>query len=156
MRIETVPYDHPDAQRLIEEVQQEYVVRYGEQDTTPVDIDEFTAPRGLFLIGYRHEQPMVSGGWRAHESDEPGFRDGDAELKRMYVVPRARGLGLARAMLAELERTAARAGRRRVLLETGLRQPEAIGLYRSSGYHEIEKFGVYRCEPDSRCFAKNL
>lgn len=156
VRIETVAYDHPDARRLIEEVQQEYVVRYGEQDVTPIDVDEFAAPRGLFLIGYRHGQPVASGGWRIHESAEPGFRDGDAELKRMYVVPGARGLGLARAMLAELERTAAQAGCRRVLLETGLAQPEAIGLYRSSGYHEVEKFGVYRWESDSRCFAKDL
>lgn len=156
MRIEIASYDHPDARRLIDEVQQEYVVRYGEQDTTPIDVEEFAAPRGLFLLGYRHGRAVASGGWRAHDSDEPGFRDGDAELKRMYVVPRARGLGLARTMLAELERTAALAGRRRILLETGLRQPEAIGLYESSGYHETAKFGVYQDEEDSRCFAKPL
>ncbi|MDR7301132.1 GNAT family N-acetyltransferase [Haloactinomyces albus] len=156
MRIEIASYDHPDAKRLIDEVQQEYVVRYGEQDTTPIDVGEFASPRGLFLLGYRDGQAVASGGWRVHEGDEPGFRDGDAELKRMYVMPHARGLGLARAMLAELERTAARAGRRRMLLETGLQQPEAIGLYESSGYHEVAKFGVYRCEPDSRCFAKDL
>ena len=156
MRIEIATYDHPDAQRLIAEVQQEYVVRYGEPDATPVDVGEFAYPRGLFLVGYVGEQAVASGGWRAHEVAEHGFQDGDAELKRMYVVPRARGRGLARAILAELERTAAEAGRKRVLLETGLRQPEAIALYQSSGYHEIPKFGVYRCEPDSRCFAKML
>lgn len=140
----------------MEEVQQEYVVRYGEPDSTPVDAAEFVAPRGLFLLGYRNGQAVASGAWRAHDGDEPDFRDGDAELKRMYVVPRARGLGLSRAILAELERTAAQAGRKRLLLETGLAQPEAIGLYESSGYREIPKFGIYRDEDDSRCFAKPL
>ncbi len=156
MRIAIASYDDPDAQRLIAAVQQEYVVRYGEADSTPVAVSEFVFPRGLFLIGYLGEEAIASGGWRAHDGDEPGFRDGDAELKRMYVAPHARGRGLARAILAELEHTAGAAGRRRLLLETGLRQPEAIALYQSSGYHEIPKFGVYQCEPESRCFAKAL
>ena len=52
MRIDVVPYDHPDAARLIAEVQQEYEVRYGSQDSAPVNPAEFSAPRGLFLVGY--------------------------------------------------------------------------------------------------------
>ncbi|MGH3929456.1 MAG: GNAT family N-acetyltransferase, partial [Pseudonocardiaceae bacterium] len=79
-----------------------------------------------------------------------------AELKRMYVVPAARGRGLSRMLLAELERRAIAAGRRRMVLETGARQPESIGLYTSSGYTEIPRFGLYRCHPLSRCFAKPL
>lgn len=55
--------------------------------------------------------------------------------------------GLSRLLLVELERRAAAAGRRRLVLETGTPQPEAIGLYTSSGYSEIPRFGVYRCEP---------
>lgn len=156
LRLRTVPFDHPDATVLIAELQQEYVRRYGGQDVTPVDITEFAAPRGLFLVGYLHEEPVACGGWRAHDGDEPGFADGDAEIKRMYVVPAARGRGLARTVLAELERTAAAAGRRRLLLETGVRQPEAIGLYTSSGYAEIPRFGVHRCEDSCRCYAKLL
>lgn len=77
-------------------------------------------------------------------------------MKRVYVVPDARGRGLARRMLAEVERTAASAGRTRMVLETGLRQPEAIGLYQSAGYHPIAPFGAYRDDPLSRCFAKEL
>ncbi len=155
MRIEVASYDHPDARRLVEEVQQEYVVRYGERDSTPVEADEFVLPRGLFLVGYHDGRAVATGAWRAHD-DDPEFRDGDAEIKRMYVSPQARGLGLARAVLAELEASAVRAGRRRMVLETGLAQPEAIGLYTSCGYDEIPKFGIYRCEPDSRCMAKPL
>lgn len=86
----------------------------------------------------------------------PDFRPGDVELKRMYVMPSARGKGFARAILAELERTAAAAGRLRAVLETGTEQPEAIALYASSGYHAIESYGVYKNEPENRCFAKVL
>lgn len=140
MRIDVIPYDHPDAVALIAEVQQEYVVRYGEIDHTPVDPAQFAPPEGLFLVGYHDGAPVACGGWRVYGEDA-------AELKRMYVRPAGRGLGLARAMLAELERTAAAAGRRRIVLETGLRQPEAIALYRSSGYAQVPRFGYYADQP---------
>ena len=52
LRIDAVGYDHPDAARLIEEVQQEYVVRYGGRDDSPADPAEFAPPGGLFLVGY--------------------------------------------------------------------------------------------------------
>jgi GNAT superfamily N-acetyltransferase len=154
--IRVAAYDDPDAAKLIDEVQQEYVVRYGDIDATPVDVAEFLAPRGIFLVGYLDDVPVACGAWRAHDGPAPDFRPGDVELKRMYVVPSARGKGFARAILSELERTAAGAGRLRAVLETGTEQPEALALYASSGYHEIENFGVYKNEPESRCFAKAL
>lgn len=154
MQLWDVPFDHSDAQRLIAEVQQEYVARYDGQDVTPLDPAEFVAPRGIFVVGYLDGAAVACGGWRAHDGDEPDFCDGDAELKRMYVVPAARRRGLSRLLLADLERRAAAAGRRRLVLETGTQQPEALGLYTSAGYLEIPKFGVFRCEPGSRCFAK--
>lgn len=149
MEIRVVTYDHPDAVRLIEEVQQEYVVRYGGPDGTQVDPAEFSPPLGLFLVGYLDGAPVTCGGWRAHS-------DGSVELKRMYVVPAARGRGLARALLAELELTAKRAGHRRLVLETGLAQPEAIALYRSSGYTDVPKFGYYADEELSVHLGKSL
>jgi len=151
-----VGYEHPDAVTLIAEVQQEYVKRYGGTDKTPLDPGQFNPPDGLFVVGYLRAVPVVCGGWRAHDSDNPQFLDGDAEIKRMYVAPRARGRGLARALLAELERTAASAGRRRMVLETGRAQPEAIALYLSSGYTDVPKFGVYREEEGSICYGKLL
>jgi GNAT superfamily N-acetyltransferase len=156
MDIRVVAYDHPDAAKLIAEVQQEYVVRYGDPDVTPVDPADFAASRGVFLVGYVDDVPIACGAWRAHDGPAPEFQPGDAELKRMFVTASARGRGFARAILAELERTAAAAGRRRAVLETGTRQPEALTLYRSSGYRAIENFGVYQNEPESRCFAKDL
>lgn len=135
MQIEPVPFDHPDAGLLTARVQLEYVERYGGPDETPLTPGDFSPPHGLFLIGYLDETPVASGGWRT--------RGPDAELKRMYVVPEARGRGLSKLILAELERTARAAGRRRVILETGDRQPEAIALYRASGYTDVERFGIY-------------
>ena len=135
MLIKQVGYADPDASRLIAAVQQEYVVRYGGQDGTPVDPAEFTPPAGIFLIGYEDGEPVASGGWRSHGTD--------AEIKRMYVAPAVRHRGLARQLLAELERTAAAAGHRRAILESGSAQPEAVVLYRSAGYTPIAPFGHY-------------
>ena len=148
MRIEVTAFDHPDAVALIAEVQQEYVVRYGSEDATPIDPAEFAPPRGLFLVAYVDDVPAACGGWRAHETD--------VELKRMYVSPAFRGRGLARALLAELERTAAETGYRRVILETGQRQPEAIALYRSAGYAPVPRFGFYADEPSAVHLGKEV
>ncbi|HEX4704179.1 MAG TPA: GNAT family N-acetyltransferase [Pseudonocardiaceae bacterium] len=151
-----VGYQDPDAAKLITEVQQEYVRRYGGEDDTPVDPADFEPPLGLFLVGYLDGVAVVCGGWRAHDATEPHFADGDAEVKRMYVAPSARRRGFARAVLRELERTAARRGRRRMILETGTAQPEAIALYTSAGYADVPKFGVYRDYPNCRCYGKTL
>ncbi|MGH3568939.1 MAG: GNAT family N-acetyltransferase [Pseudonocardia sp.] len=155
LELRPVPFVHPDAVALIAAVQQVYVDRYGGVDATPVDPAEFAAPHGFFVVGYLDGVPVASGGWRARDGgDDPELRDGDAEIKRMYVVDGRRGRGFARAVLAELERSAVAAGRRRMVLETGTRQPEAMELYASAGYAPMPRFGVYRCAPRSRCFAK--
>ncbi len=156
MEIRVLPYAHPDVGLLVSALQQEYVVRYGDTDKTPVDPAAFAPPRGHFLVGYDEGRPVGCGGWRTHDGSDPGLLPGDAEIKRMYVVPTARGRGLSRALLAELERTAHAAGIRRLVLETGTQQPEAIGLYASSGYQPIPGFGIHRHLPLSRCFGKPL
>ncbi|MEZ0090155.1 GNAT family N-acetyltransferase [Streptacidiphilus sp. EB129] len=160
MEIRVVGYAHPDAQRLIAEVQQEYVVRYGgDGDASPVDPAEFEPPHGLFAVLYDADGSAVgTGAWRARDAEqgEPGLADGDAELKRMYTAPAARGRGLARGMLRYLEADARRAGRRRMVLETGARQPEALALYAAEGYLPTTKFGIYQDEPLSVCLAKEL
>ncbi|SDL05913.1 GNAT family N-acetyltransferase [Streptomyces indicus] len=159
MNIRPVRYDHPDAVKLNDQVQLEYVERYGdgEGDATPLDAGMFVPPLGLYLIAYDdQDRPVATGGWRTQDANDEGYADGDAELKRMYVVPEARGLGLARRILALLEEDARGRGRTRMVLETGTEQPEAIALYESSGYEPCAKFGHYRCYDNSRCYAKPL
>jgi GNAT superfamily N-acetyltransferase len=153
--LRAVPYGHADAVALIERVQSEYVARYGSPDESPVDPLMFAPPDGIFLVGYLGGAPVATGAWRRSPVLALGGTR-SAEVKRMYVVPERRGAGHARAVLAELERTAAAASYDVLVLETGVRQPEAIGLYLASGYAEIPGFGHYRDSPLSRCFAKRL
>ena len=151
-------FDHPDSRWLIAEIQAFYRVRYGGEDETPVEPADFAAPRGFFVVGYVDGEPVACGGWRARDATpgDPGLRAGDAEAKRMYVAAAHRGRGYARAVLAELERTAEAAGRLRLVLETGTLQPEAVTLYASCGYAPMPNFGTYRRSPTSRCYAKPL
>ena len=156
LRIERVPFSHPDAVWLTEEVQQEYVVRYGGRDDTPLSPTWFEAPAGAFFVGYLDDAPVVSGAWRRRTDVTFSGSRNSAEVKRMYVVASGRRRGLARRMLAHLEGTARAAGVDVMVLETGLRQPEAMALYESSGYVPIPGFGFYKDAPLSRCFAKRL
>ncbi|HET6356781.1 GNAT family N-acetyltransferase [Streptomyces sp. NBC_00879] len=159
MDVRPMPFDHPDAVKLNDQVQLEYAERYSDDgDVTPLDASMFEPPNGLYLLVYDDDgHPVASGGWRSHEENDEGYSDGDAELKRMYVIREARGQGLARRILAALEDDARAAGRTRMVLETGTKQPEAIALYLSSGYELCaRKFGHYREFDDSRCFAKLL
>ncbi|MFF9770754.1 GNAT family N-acetyltransferase [Streptomyces sp. NPDC014636] len=158
MIIRHVRFDHPDAVKLNDEVQAEYHLRYGDGgDATTLDATDFDPPRGAYLIAYdENDRPVATGGWRSQDDNGEGNEDGDAELKRMYVVEGMRGRGLARRMLTALEEDARAAGRVRMVLETGTKQPEAIALYTSSGYAPCGKFGYYREYEESRCFAKRL
>lgn len=157
LELRPAPFDHPDALRLNAELQQVYRERYGGEDTTEVDPREFDAPGGYFVVGYADGEPAVCGGWRErHAGQATALRDGDAEIKRMYVAAAHRGKGYARAVLAELERTARAAGLRRIVLETGTEQPEAMALYASSGYEPMPPFGAYADSPRSRYFTKTL
>ena len=156
MEIRAVRFTDPDAVALVAEVQAEYTVRYGGPDETPMDTGVFDPPRGAFFVGYVAEVPVAMGGWR-FRSDVPGCEGVPVtEIKRMYVAPRARRGGLARQVLAHLEDTARLAGSRVMVLETGIEQPEAIGLYTSSGYEPVEGFGHYKWSPKSRYYGKPL
>ncbi|MEU4033216.1 GNAT family N-acetyltransferase [Streptomyces collinus] len=158
MNIRRVRFDHPDAVKLNDEVQAEYHLRYGDGgDATSLDAADFDPPRGVYLIAYDElDRPVATGGWRSQDVNDEGNADGDAELKRMFVVSQMRGRGLARRILAALEEDARAAGRLRMVLETGTKQPEAIALYTSCGYEPCDKFGYYRHYEDSRCYAKAL
>ena len=114
-----------------------------------VEPTEFVPPHGEFLVAHLDGVPVGCGGWRSHGDDT-------AELKRMYTAPDVRGRGVARALLAAVEESARRHGRKRVILECGDRQPEAIGLYTSSGYERIPNFGYYADAPGCLSYGRAL
>jgi len=99
----------------------------------PMPADEVRPPSGLFLVATFHDEPVGCGALKLH-GDEP------AELARIWVSERVRGLGLGRRLVAELERRAAETGATTARLDTNGALTEAIALYRSVGYREIEPF----------------
>ena len=141
MRTEEVPWDDPDVQRLAMDQQAEVRARYGGKDepgTHPSAADV-----GVVLVARDDDGTALGcGALRA-------LGDGVAEIKRMYVVPAARGRGVSRAVLGALQDAARERGWTTLRLETGPRQPEAIGLYTSAGYGPIEAFGAYVGDPDA-------
>ncbi|MEQ4302394.1 GNAT family N-acetyltransferase [Plantactinospora sp. B6F1] len=151
--IRVVPYDSPVAQRLVVSAMADLVQRYGgdEGDETPVAASEFEPPVGAFLVAYLDGVPVGCAGWRTH-----GGTVDVAELKRLYVSPAVRGRGVARRVLWAIEGSAREYGRRRLILECGDRQPEAIALYQGSGYERIPDFGYYRDEPGVLSFGRSL
>ncbi len=94
---------------------------------------ELGPPDGVFLVGYRDGEAVCGGGVKR-------LPDGACEIKRMYVVPSARGQGLARVLLHALEDAARGLGYGIARLDTGPRQPHAQGLYEAEGYVAVANF----------------
>lgn len=84
------------------------------------------------------------------------YAPGIIEIKRMYTSPESRGKGIAGEILAELEKWASELSYQKCVLETGKRQPEAIGLYKKSGYRPIPNYGQYAGVENSLCFEKEI
>jgi ribosomal protein S18 acetylase RimI-like enzyme len=137
--VEIRPVDptHPDARQCLRAYFAE-LDRRSESGFDPAagisaEPDELTPPAGCLLVAYLHSEPVGCGAVKHH----PGAR---SEIKRMWVSPSARGLGIGRRMLAELETRAAAAGASIARLETNRALVEAIALYRSAGYREVRPF----------------
>jgi putative acetyltransferase len=113
-----------------------------------LDPDEVSPGRGAFLMAFVGVEPVGCGAVRLLNAF-------DAEVKRMYVKPEARRRGVAKCLLAALEAEAVGLGATRLLLETGVRQQEAIGLYRGAGFTGIEPFGEYLDSALSICRQRN-
>lgn len=137
-------YDDPDVTRMIAAAQRYYTELYGTPDESEISAEEFVAPLGRLLVATLDGHPVATGAWRTFAPDV-------AEIKRMYVEPSARRRGVAWRMLRELERDAARAGVRRMVLVTGVPQAAAVALYRAAGYSDADHFGRY-ADSDSAVF----
>ena len=148
--VDLVDWEDPDATRLRDAQQVELRDLYGDDDIGHGMTGESIVAMVLVRMG---GVPAACGALR-DVSDQQGA--GVGELKRLYVLPTYRGRGLSRLVVADLEVRARAIGFVRLILETGVLQPEAIGLYLTSGYLPIENFGEYAAEAASRCFAKDL
>ena len=131
-------------------------VRYGGEppcdEVEALPSGRFELPEGLFLVAERDSTAVGCGGFRLCVEGPPRT----AEVKRLFVIPEARGTGVARFLMDELERRAAGAGYERMWLETGIEQPEALGLYAAIGYTTITPYGEYKDTGVSVCLAKDL
>ena len=148
LSLRAVPYDHPDVTRLVEAMGHELDLRYGDGGLSPATAHDFTPP-GVLLVAHLDGVPVGCGGLRPYGQDA-------AEIKRMYVDPAVRGQGIARTLLAALVAHARGVGLRRLMLETGTEQPEAVGLYESEGWTRIAAFGHYAHDPRTRCYGLTL
>lgn len=137
VRLDVVDPGEADAQhclrRYFAELDERFDAGYDPGAALPLELDEMRAPRGRFLLARRGDEAVGCGVLKLHGA-EP------AEIKRMWVSPAARGLGVGRRLLGELERLAAEAGAPATQLETNRNLPEAIAMYRSSGYVEVPAF----------------
>jgi GNAT superfamily N-acetyltransferase len=151
LAIRTADLDSPEATLLITALNIELAARYPEPGANHfrLDAEDVSPAKGAFLIGYVGAEPVACGAIRRIER-------GVAEIKRMYVVPPARGRGISKIMLAALEGRARQLGFGRLVLETGTRQLDAIGLYQRAGFNSIPCFGEYVGSELSVCMAKDL
>ncbi len=101
------------------------------------------------VLAYENGKPVGCGAIKEFASDT-------MEVKRMYTSPQSRGKGVASQVLHELEVWAAELSCEKCILETGKKQPEAIGLYKKNGYQIIPNYGQYVEIENSLCFEKHL
>ncbi|MBH5338719.1 MarR family transcriptional regulator [Streptomyces pactum] len=135
--VDAVDPDHEDAQRCLRsyfaEMEKCFETGFDPARSLLPDVGGLRAPRGLFLVARLHGEPVGCAGLKL----PPG---GAAEIKRMWVAPHARGLGLGRRFLAELEERAVRHGCEVLRLDTNKALTAAIGLYHSAGFREVAPF----------------
>ncbi|BAX81390.1 GNAT family N-acetyltransferase [Labilibaculum antarcticum] len=101
------------------------------------------------VLAYDDKEPVGCGAIKEYEPKV-------MEIKRMFVLPECRGKGVASKVLQELEKWANELSFEKCILETGVKQPEAIGLYKKNNYHFIPNYGQYTGVKESVCFDKKI
>lgn len=142
--VSPVAADDPRLGGLIAALDRDLWDRYGNEDLGPSP----TLPDLQFVLACLGTTPVGCAGVQRHGAD--------MELKRMYVTPSARGTGVAPRLVEAAVELAIRGGGARLILETGVRQPEAIRLYEKCGFARIPNFPPYDQDPLSVCYARDL
>ena len=141
--------DTPDAILLIGELEEHLVPFYPATSRHGYSVDKLIKQGVAFFVTRHDGVPAGCGGVQFYETEY-------AELKRMFVRPQFRGLGVAKLMLQHLENYTREHSIPVLRLETGIHQKEAIGLYEQWGFQYIPPFGEYVDDPLSRFFEKRL
>ena len=154
----TIRQEHPGseaASKLIAELDAYLSPLYPQESQHGYSVEKLVEQRVKFFVLYCCNEPAACGGAQFFiDPEKPDAAYG--ELKRMYVRDEFRGRGFARRLLEHLERLAVDQGVTTMRLETGTRQPEAVGLYEKSGYYRIPPFGDYWDDPLGLCYEKRL
>lgn len=137
---------------MLAESDRYHAALYPAESNHLVDESELAADGVAFLVA-RCDGVLAGFGALVERADADGAY---GELKRMYVSPSVRGLGIGRRLLEALEAEARARNLPRLRLETGARQPEALGLYRAAGFVERGPFGDYAADPNSLFFEKTV
>ena len=141
VEISAVDPAHADARfcmrEYFSELDHRFSTGFDPESSIPADADDLRPPAGMFLVATLHDEPVGCGALKFHS-------DGPTELKRMWVSPAVRGLGVGRRLLERLERQTVEHGSRVIRLETNKALPEAVAMYRSGGYREV---GAFNDEP---------
>lgn len=144
---------HPDAQALIAQSEALMSALYPAESNHFEPADGLRPPQGAFWGLWLGDELVGCGGVKHHAPPgEPAY----GEIKRLFVLDSARGRGAAKRLMAQLEAELSGRGVRLARLETGIHQPEALGLYRRLGYVERGPFGGYALDPLSVFFEKAL
>ena len=148
----TITPERPDtseAQVLIEELEGELAPFYPSESRHGYSVERLLAEAVAFFLIREDGVPAGCGGVKLVGTEY-------AEVKRMYVRPQFRGLGLARRMLNHLAAHAQHHGIRVLRLETGIHQQAAIRLYEGMGFQRIPPFGEYQEDPLNRFYEKHI
>ena len=138
-----------DVEALLSQSDDYFRAMYPAESNHLVSADVLGTDRAVFLAARRNGELLGSIALLV-------IAPGHAEMKRMFVRAEARGIGLGRRLLNALEEVACHRSITRISLETGTKQPEAIGLYRASGYQDCPPFGDYKADPLSLFMTKSL
>jgi putative acetyltransferase len=140
--------ENPDFQALVALLDQDLRIRDGAEHAFFAQYNKLDNIKNV-IVYYAHGQALGCGAFKEYEP-------GTVEIKRMFVLPKERGKGIASQVLIALEQWALELNYVTCVLETGIRQPEAIALYEKSGYQRIPNYGQYAEVASSVCFEKKL
>jgi putative acetyltransferase len=126
---------------------------YGDEGENQLKPAQLSGEGCAFILAWQNGQAVGCGAVRPHTDDSSGET---GEFKRIFVTASARRQGISRLLMARLQAEARRLGYKRLCLETGTPQFEAMALYESDGWHRIPTYGQYADDPLSVCYGKEL